>query len=99
MTTACVYVHKDSDGKILYVGMSSNFSDRHNSHRLYTSWFKEIRSVEIFHCETKEEAAKVEGHLIAELRPIYNRDTLKKRRCNIKLLKNEVISNFMRGFC
>ena len=64
-----LYRHYDSEGSLLYVGVSRNVL-----RRLHTTshWFREIVRIEITHFATWEEARAAERQALATENPKYN---------------------------
>lgn len=68
-----VYVARDRDGQVLYVGASTNIDTRLNAHRTSSPWWAEVDSVEQIEADNRMLARHRERELIASLDPIWNR--------------------------
>ncbi len=74
-----VYLMKDKDGKIIYVGKASNLKNRiknyfgsANERSMVSFLIAKVRDVEFIVTETEKEALILENNLIKEHRPRYN---------------------------
>lgn len=68
-----VYICKNADDEIIYVGVTSSGLGRFSVHRHGSPWFREVMSVDIEHYGSRAESERREAELINELRPRYNR--------------------------
>lgn len=68
-----VYVHLAADGTVLYVGISLDAIQRTAAHR-NGGWWEQVASIRIERLPDRAAALAREAELIAELKPIYNRD-------------------------
>lgn len=68
-----LYRHFDAEGRLLYVGISKNATERLRGHKHKSSWFKEIARVEIQHFPTREEARAAEALAIKSEKPLLNK--------------------------
>lgn len=67
-----VYRMYDIEGRLLYVGCSSDFVRRLNDHNSRKSWFSDIASIAVAHHSTRAEALVAEAAAIAAESPIHN---------------------------
>jgi predicted GIY-YIG superfamily endonuclease len=86
MTMYCVYVARDVDEKVLYVGLTGNFSRRQSEHAKNSGWFSLCANFEIIHCKDAESCRNMELRMIKELLPKFNlADTGPENRERISL--------------
>jgi len=74
---SCVYVLTDSKTKPLYVGMTSNLTQRMENHKYTKSWWEEVSNVLVYPCH-ESVTARVEKETIAWLNPPYNKTKQKE---------------------
>lgn len=67
-----LYRHFDTDGDLLYVGVSLVALIRLNTHRNTSRWFDQIATVKIEHFDTKAEALAAETAAIIAENPRHN---------------------------
>lgn len=81
--TPAVYLFKDGQGTVLYVGKAGNIrrrlqqyrnASRRKVHRKMRTLVREASALEIMPRETEREALLLENELIRKLRPPYNED-------------------------
>lgn len=82
-----LYRHFNSDGELLYVGVSLSAINRLGQHKEHSKWFSTITKVEIQSYATREEALDAEAIAINSERPKYN-----KRMSSTRLFRLEKIS-------
>ncbi|MET7429601.1 GIY-YIG nuclease family protein [Streptomyces flaveolus] len=63
----------DSEGRLLYIGISNNPEKRFNTHRWTKPWRQEIASYTAEWLDTREEAEAAEIEAIRSELPAYNR--------------------------
>lgn len=68
----CVYVIRDGEGEVIYVGQSTQVSARIQQHRRTQPWANAIASVETYPMADQYEAERAERQFIADLEPRYN---------------------------
>lgn len=68
-----VYVARDGDGHVLYVGLTSAGRDRMKSHGAGSGWWGLAETIQLEHFATRAEAAQRERELIASLKPRWNK--------------------------
>lgn len=74
MTERCfLYRHYDSNGVLLYVGISLNPIVRLSGHRKVSPWFEQISQVRIEMFESRELALSAERSSIQKEKPLYNK--------------------------
>lgn len=82
-TTPGVYLFRDDDGQVIYVGKAKNLrrrlgsyraASRRKAHRKMRAIVRAAASVEVRHVETDAEALLLENELIRTLRPQFNID-------------------------
>ena len=70
--SACVYIAKDANGTVLYVGKSINIKNRFTSHRDESPWFKSCSTIDVLHFDTEEDALSAEISIIKKMMPKDN---------------------------
>lgn len=81
-TTPGVYLMKDAQGRVLYVGKAKNLRARASSYFLKTAaddrrirdWIGEVADVDFLPAESEVDALLVEARLVKDIQPKYNRD-------------------------
>jgi predicted GIY-YIG superfamily endonuclease len=63
----------DADGRLLYVGISSDGLRRFKQHRRDKPWTPFVAEIRVEHFATREEAMQRERELVLAERPPYNR--------------------------
>ena len=87
-----VYVYYDADGRPLYVGCTSNFWQRHASHRKLAPWFDDATSFKRTEYPSKADARAEEARLIAKLRPLHNKEHHPERhKKNARLMSRQPV--------
>jgi hypothetical protein len=72
MKTTC-YRYYDSEGRLLYIGITKNLFDRQDSHQRTQDWWTEVSTATFTHFETRDEAFTYEAKMIGIEFPKYNR--------------------------
>jgi excinuclease ABC subunit C len=80
--TSGVYLMKDAQGRVIYVGKAKNLRSRAGSYFLKAAseeyrtaaWVKEIRDVDYIECESEVDALLVESRLIKDVQPKHNKE-------------------------
>jgi excinuclease UvrABC nuclease subunit len=68
-----VYLHRDSEGAVIYVGVTVNLRERSRSHRYSAPWRGRIASIEVESVQPNRGAALVhEYELIQRYQPACN---------------------------
>ncbi len=67
-----VYLHKDADGSVLYVGVTNNCKANLSRHRSRSVWWPQIAEIEYRRFDTRAESLFAELRLLTELVPPYN---------------------------
>jgi hypothetical protein len=67
-----LYRHFDSEGCLLYVGISLSAIARLAAHRVRSSWFNRIARVEIKRFPSREDAEAAELEAIRTEKPLHN---------------------------
>lgn len=67
-----LYRHFDSNGELLYIGISLSAVQRLSQHKQTAHWFKDIAKVEIEHFSSPETAHAAEVEAIAIEKPKFN---------------------------
>ena len=67
-----VYRAYDSDGRLLYVGMSVNVFQRLKQHRYEAPWYSQVSSVRVEQYKDWRTARHVEGYAIKHEHPQWN---------------------------
>lgn len=68
-----LYRYFDSDGQLLYVGITKNQFDRFASHSKNSQWFSQIATATFEHLDTREQALVAETNAIGTELPKYNK--------------------------
>lgn len=79
-----LYRHFDSEGNLLYVGISINPFKRLNEHKQASSWFDKVKNLTIERFESRDQALIAETDAILNEKPIYN---IKKTKENNSIYK------------
>ncbi|HMO15272.1 MAG TPA: excinuclease ABC subunit UvrC [Pirellulaceae bacterium] len=80
--TPGVYLMKDVNGVVIYVGKAKNLRARAGSYFLETAahderirdWIKDIWDIDYIECESEVDALLVESRLIKDIQPVNNRE-------------------------
>lgn len=72
MQSTCLYRYFDSEGQLLYIGITQNQGIRLQQHFASSLWFKLVSSAAIEHYDTRQEAIAAERDAILTELPIYN---------------------------
>jgi hypothetical protein len=69
-----LYRYYDSDGNLLYLGISLNAAKRASEHRKDKQWWNEVATIQIEHLPTGDRALvlEIEAELIKDEKPRYN---------------------------
>jgi|GEM_PF-5834944 len=67
-----LYRHFDSEGTLLYVGVSLSVLTRLVQHKSSSSWYASVTQITIENYESREDAELAEKHAIESERPIWN---------------------------
>lgn len=73
MKTQTLYRFFDSEGRLLYVGISKFFEARLKQHYRNSSWFFDSHSVTLEHFETREQVEHAESIAIKTESPMHNK--------------------------
>lgn len=68
-----LYRQFNSEGTLLYVGVSFSAVYRTSQHRKNSPWYREIANIKIEHYETRQEALDAEILAIKFEKPLYNK--------------------------
>jgi predicted GIY-YIG superfamily endonuclease len=68
-----LYRYFDSDGLLLYIGISFDFAYRLIQHQAKSIWFCDIARIDIEKYSTRQQALHAEAEAIEAEKPIYNR--------------------------
>lgn len=68
-----LYRYFDSEGRLLYVGITKNQFDRLDAHAKTQSWWHEVAHGTFTHLDSREEALTAETHAIGTEFPKYNK--------------------------
>ena len=79
-----VYLAYDADGRLLYVGFSTNLATRVGPHRANSRWWPLVRRLEVEHFLTVADARDRERELIRTLQPPFNVDGVEPRPSRTK---------------
>ena len=77
-TVPCVYLLMSAEGECLYIGQSCDVKSRLRSH--WRAKRMPLAQYEVIICESPEAAWALEGDLIFQHKPPYNKAGVKKRR-------------------
>ena len=67
-----LYRYFDSEGLLLYVGITGDNTKRQSAHKRSSFWFGEICSATFEHFDTRTEAEQAETNAITREKPMYN---------------------------
>jgi len=81
-TTAGLYLMKDAQGRVIYIGKAKNLRSRASSYfhkaatedRRIADWISEVADVEYLAADSEVDALLMEARLIKDIQPKYNRD-------------------------
>lgn len=68
-----LYRHFDSDGVLLYVGISGQLGARTKQHQRSARWFEQISHITVEHFPTRQQVVEAEMRAIYNERPVYNK--------------------------
>lgn len=68
-----VYRYYDSDGRLLYIGVTKNLIGRQEDHNQTRPWWPEVASASFIHFDTRQEALDHETAMIGIQWPKYNK--------------------------
>jgi len=89
----CVYILRDCDGDVLYVGITNNHGRRIEQHFSYKEWAKDVSGISVSEYMNRNQAHIYEIYYISILQPKYNEDFNKLSCDNFKLALGELIFN------
>ena len=72
MTPATLYRMFDADGRLLYVGISSDVGKRLKQHSQDKDWWKQVATVGVEHHKSRRHAAVAEREAIIAEKPLWN---------------------------
>jgi predicted GIY-YIG superfamily endonuclease len=90
-----LYRHFDEGRKLLYVGISLSTFARLSQHKDHSEWFEKIKTVEIQHFQTRDEAMAAERQAIKTENPKFN-IAMKKTLAEIAKEQKEAIEQTSR---
>ena len=81
-TTPGIYLMKDAQGRVIYVGKAKNLRNRAGSYfhktaaedRRICDWIAEVADVDFLAADSEVDALLMEARLIKDIQPKYNRD-------------------------
>ncbi len=81
-TTAGLYLMKDAQGRVIYIGKAKNLRSRASSYfhkaatddRRIADWISEVSDIEYLAADSEVDALLMEARLIKDIQPKYNRD-------------------------
>lgn len=73
MEDHCLYRHFDTDGVLLYVGISLSVGTRTSAHRRAAPWFRDVARIEVQHFTSRADCALAERVAIDREKPLHNR--------------------------
>lgn len=68
-----LYRHFNSDGQLLYVGISLNWKNRLSQHHKDSYWFMDVTDISIEWFDSREDALKAERDAIKTEKPLCNK--------------------------
>lgn len=68
-----VYICRDSEGVVLYVGISLSAFSRFAAHKQSSLWYKNVARIDLEHVPDRDAALKRELELIVLLSPVHNK--------------------------
>ena len=75
-----LYRYFDSEGRLLYVGITGDNTKRQSQHRRNSFWFGEIASAKFEHFDTRRDAAQAEVLAIKNEKPLHNTQHLNSKK-------------------
>ncbi|WP_132120963.1 GIY-YIG nuclease family protein [Actinocrispum wychmicini] len=85
MTTQALYRMFDRDGRLLYVGITLDVSQRFKEHRAGKSWWTEASTITLERHGTRQDVEAAEAAAIVNEQPLYN--VQRRRRHQTESLK------------
>src|SRR5271167_2389186 len=81
-TTPGLYLMKDAQGRVIYVGKAKNLRARAGSYfhktatedRRICDWITEVADIEFLAADSEVDALLMEARLVKDIQPKYNRD-------------------------
>jgi excinuclease ABC subunit C len=81
-TTPGIYLMKDAQGRVIYIGKAKNLRSRASSYfhktatddRRICDWIGEVADVEFLAADSEVDALLMEARLVKDIQPKYNRD-------------------------
>lgn len=80
-----LYRYFDSEGQLLYVGITGNQLKRQSQHRRTAVWFDQIASAKFQHFDTREAAFSAEVEAIQQEKPIFNHQHTKTEKSPVEM--------------
>jgi predicted GIY-YIG superfamily endonuclease len=71
-STFALYRMFAADGRLIYVGQTSDPGTRVGMHRRSKDWWREVASIQLAHFDTREDLLRAEREAIETERPQYN---------------------------
>lgn len=78
-----LYRFFDADGRLLYVGVTSNPKVRWHAHELYQHWWQEVHTKEIEWLPTRAEALAAERQAIRTEKPLHDKSDRQAARARV----------------
>lgn len=67
-----LYKQYDSDGTLLYVGVTRDVHKRLIQHGCHSPWWKQVQLVKLEHFNSHDEAIKAERNAVINEKPLWN---------------------------
>lgn len=90
---SCIYMLKDVDQNVLYVGITNNHGRRIEQHYNYKYWANEVNNITVSEYMNRNQAHIYEIYYISKLQPKYNDDFNNLNCDNFYLKLDELIFN------
>lgn len=88
-----LYRHYDSQGVLLYIGVSLKQLQRLQQHSNSSFWFNQIETIKVEYFETRELALAAERAAIIAEKPLHN-----KQHSTFTVAFNELLGDFLQAF-
>ena len=70
--TACVYLYRDSEGRVLYIGQTACMQKRRREHAGNSEWWPLVAAEEIVRIDSESIRREVEAELLGSFQPPFN---------------------------
>lgn len=98
MESTILYRYFDSDGDLLYVGITKNQVNRFTAHAKKSVWVSQISKATFTHFSTREAAIVAENAAIKDEKPKYNIAGTDRQRLSIEIVDKHFWSMFVNSW-